>query len=149
MNQLDILLPVGKSFYTFQVLSYTIDVYRRTVKTEHNFIRYSLYVSFSQLVAGPIERSGSFLKHINNIEKLKVWNYKRVTEGFILMLWGYFQIMVIADRASIFVNTVFDNYNIPGKHDDKIEGRWNEKYKLWLINKQEYKRRLEKLLNEK
>lgn len=113
VNQLDILLPVGISFYTFQALSYTIDVYRGTVKAEHNFISYALYVSFfPQLVAGPIERSGSLLKQMNNIEKIKVWNYERVTEGLILMLWGYFQKMVIADRAAIFVNTVFNNYNI-------------------------------------
>lgn len=107
----DIILPVGISFYTFQALGYTIDVYKGTIKAEKDFFRYALFVSFfPQLVAGPIERSGNLLRQIDNIEKIKVWNYKRVTEGAVLMLWGYFLKMVIADRVAVLVDTVYDSY---------------------------------------
>ena len=107
----DILLPVGISFYTFQALGYTIDVYRGTIKAENNFIKYALFVSFfPQLVAGPIERSGNLLRQINRVEQIKLWNYRRITEGAVLMLWGYFLKMVIADRVSIVVDQVYDSY---------------------------------------
>ena len=73
----DVLLPVGISFYTFQALSYTVDVYRGTVKPEKNFLRYALFVSFfPQLVAGPIERSGNLLTQIQELPKKKLWNYE-------------------------------------------------------------------------
>lgn len=107
----DILLPVGISFYTFQALGYTIDVYRGTIKAEKNFLKYALFVSFfPQLVAGPIERSGNLLRQINRVEQIKLWNYRRITEGAVLMLWGYFLKMVIADRVSIVVDQVYDSY---------------------------------------
>ena len=104
------LLPVGISFYTFQALGYTIDVYRGDVRAETNLIRYALFVSFfPQLVAGPIERS-----QMQNIAEIKLWNARRVTSGTILMIWGFFVKMVIADRAAVLVNTVFDNYHMYG-----------------------------------
>lgn len=107
----DLLLPVGISFYTFQALSYTIDVYRGDVPAEKNPIRYALFVSFfPQLVAGPIERSKNLLRQIDDIEKLRLWNLDRVTRGLILMVWGYFLKMVIADRAAVFVNTIYNEY---------------------------------------
>lgn len=109
----DVLLPVGISFYTFQALSYTVDVYRGTVKPEKNFLRYALFVSFfPQLVAGPIERSGNLLTQIQELPKKKLWNYDRIAGGLILMLWGLFQKMVIADRIAVLVDTVFDNYQM-------------------------------------
>ena len=109
----DIVLPVGISFYTFQALSYTIDVYRGEIKSEKNIIKYALFVSFfPQLVAGPIERSKHLLGQIQNMDKIKRFDYQRITEGLILMLFGYFQKMVIADRASILVDTVFNRYYI-------------------------------------
>lgn len=111
----DVLLPVGISFYTFQALSYTLDVYRGSIEPEGNFLRYVLFVSFfPQLVAGPIERSGNLLRQIRQIEMLKLWNYERITGGLMLMVWGLFQKMVIADRAAILVNTVFDRYYLYG-----------------------------------
>ena len=111
----DLLLPVGISFYTFQALGYIIDVYRNDVEAEKNIIRYALFVSFfPQLVAGPIERSKNLLSQIQNISKIKLWNAKRVTSGAILMVWGYFMKMVIADRVSLLVDTVFDNYRMYG-----------------------------------
>lgn len=109
------LLPVGISFYTFQALGYTIDVYRGDVRAETNLIRYALFVSFfPQLVAGPIERSKNLLLQMQNIAEIKLWNARRVTSGTILMIWGFFVKMVIADRAAVLVNTVFDNYRMYG-----------------------------------
>lgn len=107
----DIILPVGISFYTFQAMGYMIDVYRGTVKAERNFIRYALFVSFfPQLVAGPIERSGHLLGQIEKIAHGKSWKFDQVTRGLLLMLWGFFMKMVIADRAAVLVNQVFERY---------------------------------------
>lgn len=78
----DIVLPVGISFYTFQALSYTMDVYRGDIKAEKNILRYALFVSFfPQLVAGPIERSKNLLYQLNNTDKINVWNYEKITRG--------------------------------------------------------------------
>lgn len=74
-------------------------------------MNYALFVSFfPQLVAGPIERSGNLLKQIQNIKELRLWNYSRIKDGLMLMFWGLFQKLVIADRASILVNQVYNNY---------------------------------------
>lgn len=108
---LDLLLPVGISFYTFQALSYTIDVYKGDVQAEKNIIKYALFVSFfPQLVAGPIERSSNLLTQIKEIEKKSRFSYKNARSGLLLMLWGLFQKLVIADRAALVVNAVYDNY---------------------------------------
>lgn len=112
MPEMDVLLPVGISFYTFQALSYTIDVYRKTISAEKNFLRYALFVSFfPQLVAGPIERSGNLLKQL---EKPKRLQFEKFRSGLLLMLWGFFLKLVIADRIAIFVDTVYGNYEIYG-----------------------------------
>lgn len=111
----DILLPVGISFYTFQALSYTMDVYRGELKAEKNILKYALFVSFfPQLVAGPIERSKNLLKQVSHIAELQLWDYERITCGMILMLWGFFLKMVIADRAAIIVDQVYDLYWVYG-----------------------------------
>lgn len=104
---LQILLPVGISFYTFQTLSYTIDVYRGDLKPEKHFGRFALFVTFfPQLVAGPIERASHFLPQFKNrIE----FNYERIKEGLVIVLWGFFQKIVIADRLAIYVDAVYDN----------------------------------------
>lgn len=109
-KSLSIVLPVGISFYTFQALSYTMDVYRGEVEPEKNPIRYALFVSFfPQLVAGPIERSKNLLKQVKNVENIHLWDYDRIASGFILMCWGMFQKVVIADRLAIFVDQVWEN----------------------------------------
>lgn len=114
-NPFDIILPVGISFYTFQALSYTVDVYRGDVEAEKNPLRYALFVSFfPQLVAGPIERSKNLLTQLKNVDKIKVWNYDRIVSGLILMIWGLFQKMVIADRLSILVDHIFYKSSIYG-----------------------------------
>ncbi len=102
-----LLLPVGISFYTFQALSYTMDVYRRDVQVETNFLKYALFVSFfPQLVAGPIERSSNL---IHQIHEKHTFDLHRAARGLCLMLWGFFQKLVIADRAAIFVNEVYNH----------------------------------------
>lgn len=104
----DILLPVGISFYTFQALGYTIDVYRGEIYPEKNFARYALFVSFfPQLVAGPIERSKNLLCQLAEPKKFDINNFK---DGLLLMIWGYFLKIVLADRIAIFVDTVYGNY---------------------------------------
>ena len=114
-RRVDLLLPVGISFYTFQALGYVIDVWRGEVKAEKNIVKYALFVSFfPQLVAGPIERSKNLLGQIRDVEKIKLWNARRVTSGAILMVWGFFMKMVVADRVAILVDTVFDNYRFYG-----------------------------------
>ena len=111
----DVLLPVGISFYTFQALGYTVDVYRKDISAEHNILKYALFVSFfPQLVAGPIERSKNLLRQINDVPLKGILDYKRITNGLIIMLWGMFQKMVIADRIAILVNQVFDSYYMYG-----------------------------------
>lgn len=111
----DLLLPVGISFYTFQALGYIIDVYRGDIKVENNLLRYALFVSFfPQLVAGPIERSKNLLRQIDNTRKMNLWESGRITSGAILMVWGFFMKMVIADRIAILVDTVFNNYRMYG-----------------------------------
>lgn len=103
--EFSILLPIGISFYTFQALGYTVDVYRREIPAEKNFLKYALFVSFfPQLVAGPIERSKNLLLQLN---KEQHFDYMRMRKGLLIMLWGYFLKLVIADRAAIFVNAVY------------------------------------------
>ena len=104
----DVLLPVGISFFTFQALSYTADVYRGEIYAEKNFFRYALYVSFfPQLVAGPIERSKNLLRQL---AKPSGFQFEKAREGLLLMLWGYFLKIVLADRISIVVDTVYENH---------------------------------------
>lgn len=104
---LDVLLPVGISFYTFQAVGYSIDVYRGTIKAEKNFITYALFVSFfPQLVAGPIERAANLLPQFYEEHK---FNYNNVVEGLKLMLWGFFMKICVADTLVEYVNAVFNN----------------------------------------
>lgn len=101
-----ILLPVGISFYTFQALGYTIDVYRGTVEAEKNFIRYALFVSFfPQLVAGPIERSDHML---GQFQEKHTFSLKAIEDGVLPVLWGLFLKMVLADNLAVMVNKVYD-----------------------------------------
>lgn len=108
-SSLDILLPVGISFYTFQALGYVIDVYRKDISAEKDFIKYALFVSFfPQLVAGPIERSKNLLKQLE-WQKSTTLKKSNLQEGFLLTLWGFFLKIVIADRIAIFVDSIYNN----------------------------------------
>lgn len=113
ISNLDIVLPVGISFYSFQALGYIIDVYRGDIAAEHNFFKYALFVSFfPQLVAGPIERSKDLLSQLSANHKFDWDNFR---EGLLLMLWGFFLKIVLADRIAIFVDTVYgDCYTYGG-----------------------------------
>jgi len=100
-----LLLPVGISFYTFQTLSYTIDVYNGKLEPEKNLGRFALYVSFfPQLVAGPIERATHLLPQLRQTFD---FDYQRVVSGLQQMLWGFFKKVVIADRLAVYVNEIY------------------------------------------
>ena len=102
-----LLLPVGISFYTFQALGYSIDVYRGTTPAERDFATYALFVSFfPQLVAGPIERSTHLLPQFRQRHPLRPLHLWR---GLQLMVWGYFLKLVVADRCGIYVDAVWNN----------------------------------------
>jgi alginate O-acetyltransferase complex protein AlgI len=104
---LNIILPVGISFHTFQALSYTIEVYRRKVPAEHSLLDYALYVAFfPQMVAGPIERPHQLLPQFHHDPHFHI---ERVHSGLKIALWGFFKKMVIADSLAGVVNTVYAN----------------------------------------
>ncbi|MBQ8527092.1 MAG: MBOAT family protein [Lachnospiraceae bacterium] len=108
ISAFDIVLPVGISFYIFQALSYTMDVYRGQVKATKNLLRYALFVSFfPQLVAGPIERSQNLLSQFDEKHNFDI---DRIRSGLLTMLWGLFMKIVIADNLSGIVTKVYDNY---------------------------------------
>ncbi len=102
-----LLLPVGISFYTFQALGYSIDVYRGVAKVEKDFLTYALFVSFfPQLVAGPIERSNNLLPQFRQKHDFDV---EAVMTGLKWMMWGYFLKLVLSDRCGIYVDAVYNN----------------------------------------
>lgn len=104
---LNIVLPVGISFYTFQTMSYVIDVYKGVTKAERHFGKYAAFVSFfPQLVAGPIERSNNLLPQIRSRH---TFDYEKAMQGMKLMLWGYYKKLVIADVLSRYVQKVYDS----------------------------------------
>lgn len=107
-NTLNIILPVGISFYTFQTLSYTIDIYNRNLKPTKDALSFFAFVSFfPQLVAGPIERASNLLPQF---VKKRRFTYEHAANGMRLILWGLFKKMVIADNAAILVNEIFADY---------------------------------------
>lgn len=105
---LNIVLPVGISFYTFHGLSYVIDIYRRRIDPEKNWVSYSLFVSyFPLLVAGPIERATHLLPQLKVERK---FNYNDTVDGLRQVLWGMFKKVVIADNSAYYANMIFNNY---------------------------------------
>lgn len=105
-----LLLPVGISFYIFQALGYTADVYRGRVRAERDFLTYALFVSFfPQLVAGPIERSSRMLPQFAEPHRPV---YRQVLSGARLMAWGYFTKLVVADRCGLYVDAVFNHVSM-------------------------------------
>ncbi|MTE26535.1 MBOAT family O-acyltransferase [Winogradskyella ouciana] len=112
VSTLRIILPVGISFYTFQTMSYTIDVYRGKLKPTNNAIQFFAYVSFfPQLVAGPIERAVNLLPQF---EKKRQFNYEKASDGVRQIIWGLFKKVVIADNCAVYVNQIFDS---PADHN--------------------------------
>ncbi|PIV92368.1 MAG: membrane-bound O-acyltransferase family protein, partial [Flavobacteriaceae bacterium CG17_big_fil_post_rev_8_21_14_2_50_33_15] len=109
---LKVILPVGISFYTFQTVSYSIDIYKKKLPATKDFIAFATFVSFfPQLVAGPIERATHLLPQILSN---RIYNYANISKGVKLMIWGFFLKLVVADRAAIYVNAV---YNHVEQHD--------------------------------
>ena len=107
-STLDIILPVGISFYTFQTLSYTIDIYRGKLRPTSSLINFAAYVSFfPQLVAGPIERATNLLPQVT---KKRVFNEEKAISGVNLIIWGLFQKVVISDSCAPYVNAIFGGY---------------------------------------
>ncbi len=112
VSYFDFLFPLGISFYTFRALSYLIDVYRGTIEPEKNFALFALYISFfPQLLSGPIERATRLFPQL---KKICDFDYERLVDGCRLMLWGFFQKVVIADRLGVFVDRV---YGQPGQFE--------------------------------
>jgi len=106
-STLKIILPVGISFYTFQTLSYTIDVYKKKLHPTNNIIEFFAFVSFfPQLVAGPIERATNLLPQFS---KKRIFNYTEAIDGLKQILWGLFKKIIIADNCAEYVNLIFDN----------------------------------------
>jgi D-alanyl-lipoteichoic acid acyltransferase DltB (MBOAT superfamily) len=104
---LEIILPVGISFYTFQTLSYSIDVYRKKLEPTKDLVAFSAFVTFfPQLVAGPIERATNLLPQFY---KKREFNYEKAVDGLRQILWGLFKKVVIADNCALIVNAVFEN----------------------------------------
>ncbi|MEO0895732.1 MAG: MBOAT family O-acyltransferase [Bacteroidota bacterium] len=107
-RSINIILPVGISFYTFQTLSYTIDIYRKQLKPTENIISFFAFVSFfPQLVAGPIERASQLLPQF---EKERSFDLEKAIDGSRQILWGFFKKIVIADSCATVVDAVFNNY---------------------------------------
>lgn len=107
LSTINIILPIGISFYTFHGLSYVIDIYKGRIKPERDFINYSLFVSFFPLlVAGPIERATHLLPQI---QKKRIFNYEQAIDGMRQILWGLFKKIVIADQCAVYANLIFNN----------------------------------------
>ncbi len=120
ISVVEILLPVGISFYTFQTMSYAIDIHRGKLKPIDNFFDFALFVSFfPQLVAGPIERAVNLIPQILNPHEITL---KRVKEGMYLVLWGYYKKVFIADRCAIISNNYFNNSMEYAQTGDVIVG---------------------------
>lgn len=112
-SSLNIVLPVGISFYTFQTMSYTIDLYRKKLTPSNDIISFGAYVAFfPQLVAGPIERATNLLPQF---AKKKTFNYAQAVDGMRQILWGLFKKVVIADNCAVFANQIFN-------HSDQYSG---------------------------
>lgn len=106
--RLDIVLPVGISFYTFQTLSYTLDIYRGSLKPTRDFLDFALFVAFfPQLVAGPIERASRLLPQVTERRSIRPEQFR---DGLYLIGWGLFKKVMIADRCAVIVNQVFANH---------------------------------------
>jgi alginate O-acetyltransferase complex protein AlgI len=107
---LNVILPVGISFYTFQTMSYSLDIYKGDLKPSRDFVSFAAFVAFfPQLVAGPIERAKNLLPQIINKRK---FNHTQSVEGLKLILWGLFKKVVIADSLALFVNPIFENFDL-------------------------------------
>lgn len=110
IRAIEVALPLGISFFTFQLLAYLLDVYKERVKSEKNIIIFFLFILFfPQLIAGPIERASKLIPQLKELKNLR---YSLCVSGFLLMTWGYFQKVVLADNLANFVGKVFSRTDI-------------------------------------
>ena len=149
-NSLNIILPVGISFYTFQTLSYTIDVYRKKLEPTKDFVAFLAFVCFfPQLVAGPIERATNFLPQFY---KKRIFKYHKAVDGMRQILWGLFKKVVIADNCAEAANQIFNNSVIWNFYNDEgIKLNDNDFYDTHHLNKfgaEKFSRVLSKKLYE-
>lgn len=108
-------LPLGISYFTLQIVAYLVDIYKGKIRAERNIIEYALFLSFfPKMIAGPIERSQNFMGQIKDCRNWNLFDGRRITEGFSLVVWGYFQKLVIGDRMALLIREVFDNYMLYG-----------------------------------
>lgn len=108
VSLLNVILPVGISFYTFHGLSYVIDIYQSRIEPERDYINYAVFVSFFPLlVAGPIERATHLLPQI---KQKRTFNYNKSVDGLRQILWGLFKKIVIADFCAVYANMIFNDY---------------------------------------
>jgi alginate O-acetyltransferase complex protein AlgI len=104
---LNIIVPVGISFFTFKKMSYVIDVYRGTIEVERNPLHFFLYVGFFlEILSGPIDRASNLIRQLKNPE---IFNPEEASTGFLLILWGVFLKVVVADRLAIYTDAIFNN----------------------------------------
>ncbi len=107
-----LILPVGISFYSLQAVGYLVDIYKGKEKAEHNFFKVALYLAFfPKFISGPLEKSSFFFGQLKNVYNKK-FEYERVKNGILLMMWGYFQKLLIADKLLIPVNEIYDNWQM-------------------------------------
>lgn len=102
------LVPVGIAFYSMQLISYSVDVYKEKIKPEKNFLKFLLFVSyFPQIIQGPIPR---YAQLAHQLQEGHRFDERKFVKGFMLIIWGFFLKLCIADKAAVIVNTIFDNY---------------------------------------
>jgi D-alanyl-lipoteichoic acid acyltransferase DltB (MBOAT superfamily) len=105
-----LIIPVGISFYTLQIISYIIDVYKNNITVEKNITKYMLFVSFfPQIIQGPIPRYSQLR---NQLVEGHLFDENKFTKGFCYIIWGFFLKLVIADKSAVIVNDIFDNYTV-------------------------------------
>jgi alginate O-acetyltransferase complex protein AlgI len=118
LKEKNIIIPIGISFYTIQLIGYMADVYKHKIKAEHNYFWFLLFASFFPiLLSGPIERAGHLLPQMHAVTKKtrsEILQPERIRDGSILMIWGVFLKLVVAERLSIFVDSVFSEYYMCG-----------------------------------
>lgn len=111
-GRLSLIVPIGISFYTLQIIAYMVDVYKGKIKPERNLLKYALFVSFfPQILQGPIPRYDRLAPQFFKEHK---FSYRMMTDNLLLMLWGFFQKMVVADNAAIVVNRIYGEYELYG-----------------------------------
>ncbi len=111
----EIIVPLGISFFTFQAIAYIMDVFRGKLLPEENLVNYALFMAyFPKLISGPIEKPGKFFSGLRALPSCRVWDADRIRDGILMIFWGLFQKIVLAERAAMFVNAVYGEFETYG-----------------------------------